>query len=260
MMVVFGLVPILSPLIAAGLLGIGWHAVFWFHGFMALALIAAVYLALAETAPAVGTASPPAVLARRFAGLLCDRRFMAPLAVLLCSQAGVIAFVSSAAFVLVQGYGVSPRGFAFLFATVMLGQIIGAWVSSRLVVRHGIPRMLRFGTWTAFAASLPLAGLAWGGAGHWSAIVAPMALFMFAASFNIANSAAAALTPFPAIAGSASALLGFLQFGTGAAVSAGLAVAFAGNALAMTSTIALAALGGVLAERLLYRPALAWTA
>jgi DHA1 family bicyclomycin/chloramphenicol resistance-like MFS transporter len=227
---------------------------------MAAALMAAVYFSLAETAPAIGTAAAPAVLARRFIGLLADRRFLAPLAVLLCSQAGVIAFVSGAAFVLVQSYGVTPRGFALCFSAVMLGQIAGAWFSSRLVVRLGIPRMLRAGVWTALGAAAVLAALAWAGVLHWAAIVLPMAVFMFASSGNISSSAAAALSPFPAIAGSASALLGLFQYGAGALMAAVLAARFAGDGRAMTAAIALMAIGAVVSERLFYRRSLAWTA
>src|SRR5262249_19511405 len=134
MMVVFCLIPILAPLAGGALAGIAWQAVFWFHAAAALLLLLAAYAGLAETAPAVGQPIHPAELVRRFTGLLKDRRFTAPLAILLCSQCGIVGFVSASAFVLVQGSGVTPGQFSVLFAAIMLGQIAGTFVSSRLVL------------------------------------------------------------------------------------------------------------------------------
>jgi DHA1 family bicyclomycin/chloramphenicol resistance-like MFS transporter len=253
MMIFFCIVPIGAPLIAGVLAGVAWQAVFWFHVAAALALIAAVYFGLAETAPSIGRVTSAAELARGFSLLLRDKRFVAPLAVLLCTQCGIVAFVSASPFVMVQGYGVTPGQFSVLFAAIMLGQIAGAWTSSRLAVKRGIPWMLRSGAWSCLAAAALLAALAWGGARHWSAFVLPLAAFMFATTFVMANAMAAALTPFPQIAGAASALLGCLQFGTGAAVSALTAAVFDGSGRPLSAVILAAAAGAVLAQRFLFR-------
>jgi DHA1 family bicyclomycin/chloramphenicol resistance-like MFS transporter len=260
MMIVFGLVPILAPLAGGTLVALGWQAVFWFLAAVAALLLALVYRNLAETAPAIGSVTAPAELARRFGRLLRDRRFVAPLAVMLCAQSAIVAFVSNAPFALVLAYGLSPTEYAALFATIMLGQIAGAWTSSRLVMKRGIPWMLRAGAWASLGAALALAVLAWSGVGHWAAVLLPMAAFMFASPFIMSNAVAAALSAFPQIAGSASALLGFIQFGTGAAVSAALAALFDGSALPMTVAILLSSIGAVAIERLLYRPRPAWKA
>jgi DHA1 family bicyclomycin/chloramphenicol resistance-like MFS transporter len=113
--------------------------------------------------------------------------------------------------------------------------------------------MLRTGAWSCLGAAALLAALAWGGARHWSAFAVPLAAFMFATTFVMANSMAAALTPFPQIAGAASALLGCLQFGTGAAISALTAALFDGSGRPMATVILAAAAGAVLAQRFLFR-------
>ena len=72
---------------------------------------------------------------RTFASILGDRRFIAPFALILCAQVGILAWVSNSSFVLVRGLGVSVVAFGLMFAGVMLGQITGAWSASRLVMR-----------------------------------------------------------------------------------------------------------------------------
>ena len=135
----------------------------------------------------------------------------------------------------------------------MLGQITGALASARLVTRHGIHFMLRSGATLAAGAGITLAAMAWLGLRHWAAVVAPMAVYLFASSLVIPNATAAALSPFPRMAGSASSLLGALPFGLGALVSAALAAAFDGTARPMAYAIAFFGVCSFAAERTLFR-------
>jgi len=245
MMVVFGVVPILAPLAGAAMLAMsGWRAIFWLHAAVAVSLGTWAALRLAETAPRPRPAIHPARLAATYAALIADRRFVLPVAAMLCTQAGIYAFVANSAFVLVGSMGLSATQYSAAFAFVMLGQIAGAQASSRLVLGRGIARLMRIGIVLACGFGLLLGALAWAGATHWIALVLPMAGYMFATSFVIPTATAAALSPFPAMAGTASSLIGAAQFLLGAAVSTGLAAAFDGTARPLA---AVAALGGVCA-------------
>jgi DHA1 family bicyclomycin/chloramphenicol resistance-like MFS transporter len=254
MTIVFSIVPIAAPLAGAVLLELGWPAIFAALAAVALLLIVAVARGLPETAPRTPSdAANAGRLVQRFGAILREPRFTAHGVLLLCSFSGIFAFVSSSAFVLQQGLGVAPARYALLFATVMLGQIAGAWLSSRLVMRLGIGAMLRLGTRLACAAGVVALGLALGGAQHWSAVIAPMAAYMFACSCIIPAATAAALSPFPGAAGAASSLIGTLQFALGAAVSSALGAAFDGTAGPMALVIALGGSGALLSERFLVR-------
>ena len=254
MMVVFGVVPIAAPLLGAELLAWwGWQASFGLLAFVAVVLLASVGSGLRETAPqSVGVVSP-AQIARTFARILGDRRFVAPFCVLLGVQLGIFSFVTNSAFVLVKALGLSAREYSFLFATVMIGQIAGAWFTSRRVVRLGMKGMLRFGTRLACASGAVAAILAWAGVSHWIAIVLPFMAFMFAASCVVPNATAAALSPFPGSAGTASSLLGACAFVFGAAVSLTLGALYDGTARPMAAALALAGLWALAAERFLMR-------
>jgi len=254
MMAVFGVIPVAAPLIGGQVVALsGWPAVFWVFSAIALALLAAVGFGLRETAPAERPSVAPARIAARYAALFGDPRFRASLATMLLAQLGIIAFVSSSSLAMVQALHLTPAAFSLLFAAVMLGQITGGITGSRLVVRLGIGRMVQLGAALVLAGGLLLAALALGGMAHWSAVVLPMILYLFGCSFMIPNATAAALSPFPQMAGAASSLLGALPFGLGALVSAGLAGAFDGTTRPMALAIATFGTAAFLAERLFFR-------
>jgi DHA1 family bicyclomycin/chloramphenicol resistance-like MFS transporter len=256
MMAVFGVIPVAAPLLGGQALVLGgWPAVFWLFAAIALALLFAVGLGLRETAPAERPSVAPRRIAASYVRLFGDARFRAALTTMVCVQMGIIAFVSSSALAMVQALALTPTMFSLLFATVMLGQIAGGLLGSRLVPRLGSARMVRLGAGLAAAAGIALALLAFAGVPHWSAIVLPMLVYLFGAAFLIPNATAAALAPFPQMAGSASSLLGAIPFGLGALVSALLAAAFDGSARPMALAIAASGLLAFLAERFLFRSA-----
>jgi DHA1 family bicyclomycin/chloramphenicol resistance-like MFS transporter len=252
--IVFSVVPIAAPLAGAALAGSGgWRAIFWFLCVAAAVLVVATSMGLAETAPAERRSARPLAVARTLASIVTDRRFIAPLLLVLCSHIGILAWVSNSAFTLMNGLGVSIIAYSLMFAAVMLGQILGAWFSARLVMRLGISRLLRVGVRVMLVGGLLAAALAWSGQGHWLAVVIPYAVFLFGTALVVPNATASALTPFPATAGAASSLVGAIGFTAGALVSTLLAAAFDGTARPMTAMAAIAGVGATVFEVFLRR-------
>ena len=254
MTMVFSLVPLTAPILGALIsVGAGWRAIFWCFALAGVVLIAAVAAGLGETAPNERRSIHPVRILRTFREILADPRFRAPFLLVLCAHLGILAWVSSSAFVLVRGFGIEPAGYGLAFGAVMLGQICGAWASSRLVVRLGIPRLLRLGAATMLAAGVSAAALAWGGVAHWAAVVLPFSGFLLGSALTVPNAMAAAVSPFPAFAGAAVSLVGAVGFGVGALISTLLAAAFDGSARPMATLAALGGVGAFLLERYLVR-------
>ncbi len=249
MTIIFSLVPMCAPVISALLVGAaGWRSVLAAMALVAVALLATL-AALPETAPAERRSAHPADIARTFAAILGDRRFLSPFLLILCALIGVLAWVSNSAFTLVRGFGVSTLGYGLMFALVMLGQILGAWSSSRLVLRLGIDRLLRLGATLMLGAGLSATALAWLGVAHWTAVVLPFMVMLYGTALIVPNATAAALAPFPQSAGSASSLIGAIGFTAGALVSMALGAAFDGTARPIAAVAALAGLGAFFFER-----------
>ena len=82
----------------------------------------------------------------------------------------------------------------------------------------GSDRLIGMGAAVAASSGLLMALLALGGVHHSAAVVIPHTLFMVGVGIVMPQSMAGALAPFPAIAGTSSALLGFVQMSLAAAV------------------------------------------
>jgi DHA1 family bicyclomycin/chloramphenicol resistance-like MFS transporter len=257
MTLVFGLVPILAPLAGAQAVGLaGWPATLWFIAAVCAALFLGSALGLAETAAPRRGSLAPARLAATYATLLSDRRFAAPLATALSTQLGIIAFVSHSPLVGVNALGLSAVQFSVLFAAIMLGQVCASYAASRLAGRWGMARTIRTGAALAAAGGAALAAAVLGGLDHWSTVLAPMLLYVAGGALVIPAATAAALSPFPAMAGAASSLLGALPFAVGSVMSALLGLSFDGTAMPMACAVGACGLCVAAAERWLCRPML----
>ncbi|HZM35555.1 MAG TPA: multidrug effflux MFS transporter [Burkholderiales bacterium] len=246
MMVVFSVVPITAPLAGALLAGaLGWQAIFAGMAAIAAGLLAWVAFGLAESAPAERRSAHPLAILRTFAHVLREPRFVAPFLLVLCCHVGILAWVSNSALTLIRGMGISPFAYGLMFGFVATGQIAGAAAGTRLIVRLGTAGVLRLGAGLLLAAGGSAAALAWTGLAHWAAVVAPFALFLFGAALVIPTATAAALTPFPSAAGSASSLMGAIGFSVGALVSTLLGSVFDGSARPMATFAGIAGVAAV---------------
>ena len=90
----------------------------------------------------------------------------------------------------------------------------------------------------------------WGGL---AGLVIPLLVFISSISFISANAMAGALAGFRHVAGTASALVGTIQFGLGAVSAAAVGAFYNGTAVPMAAVIALTGLTSLVAHRLLVR-------
>src|SRR6185369_9360638 len=125
-------------------------------------------------------ATQPRVIVANYGRLLRSRTFTGYMGVAAFGFSGLFAFLAGSAFVFVSVLGQSEQGFGLLFGTVMLGNITGSLIGSRLVRRTGIERMVRAGTSLMALAGVALGLMAWLRIGHPLAIVAPMFVYMVA--------------------------------------------------------------------------------
>jgi DHA1 family bicyclomycin/chloramphenicol resistance-like MFS transporter len=253
---VLGIAPIVAPIIGSHLhVWFGWQANFVFvaaYGALALACVVSV---LPETIRSRNVrATDLGVMLANYAKLLRSRVYLGYLLIAAFATSALFAFLAGSSFVFVSVIGTGEEGFGLLFGVVMLGNIIGSALGSRLVARLGIDRMLQYSTWLMIAAGAALAALAWARVGHPLAIVAPMFLFMIAFMTTMPQATAGALTPFPEIAGSASSLLSFCQLVLASTAALVVGMTFDGSERPMATTIAVSALLTFTAFRTLIRP------
>lgn len=129
--------------------------------------------------------------------------------------ASMFAYIAGTPFAYITYYHVPEQLYGLLFGLGIIGILVANLRNSHLVLRYNYNRMLRAGTIiAAFAASMVALFARSGWGGLWGLVV-PLFVFVSATGFIVVNSITGALTNFPERAGTVSALVGAIQYGSG---------------------------------------------
>ena len=256
LMLVMGLAPILAPMLGGLLVNVyGWQSIFIvLTGFSALAALA-VALGLPESLPANVPRQPLSGALHQYGRLLKDREFLGHALTGGIAMAGMFAYIAGSPFIFIKLYGVPAEHFGWLFGSNAAGFILVAQVNARLLAKRDPGFLLARTVWVYLAAGLALLGIS---ALHteqlWPLLIP---LFVCIASLGciIPNASACAMNGQGARAGSASAMLGFLQFSVAAGAASLVGVLHDGSAMPMAMVIILCGILAVvigMATRRLY--------
>jgi DHA1 family bicyclomycin/chloramphenicol resistance-like MFS transporter len=238
-MLVNGLAPILAPIVGAQLLpAAGWRGLFVVLAAIGALLLLVIVTRLGESLPrerrrqgGVGT------VARAYGGLLTDRVYMGYVLTVALGFAAMFGYISASPFIVQEVYGESPQTFSLLFGLNALGILAATQMSGLLVGRYGPRRILRVGLFSAAFGGVVLVVAAVSGAG-----LGPIAIgfFIVVASYGAIapNGVALAMADHPHQAGSASALMGALQFLVGSLAAPLVGLGGASSAVPATLVIA----------------------
>ncbi|WP_407942042.1 multidrug effflux MFS transporter [Nocardiopsis codii] len=217
------LAPLLAPLVGAQLLLVGpWQVSFWVLAVMSAVSFVLVLVWLPESLPVESRRRQgPRQLVSTVSGLVRQPRFVGPVLTLGLSFGMLFTYVSAFSFVSQQEFGASPQTYAWLFAVNSLGMMAGTQANGFLVGRVDTLRRLGLGLGLALVSVGALAVLAATGVATLLMAVGLLALMMFSVGFIMPNATVTALDGQPAsVAGTASALMGALQFALGGGVAA----------------------------------------
>jgi DHA1 family bicyclomycin/chloramphenicol resistance-like MFS transporter len=161
--------------------------------------------------------------------------------VLSCSLAygGIFCFISGSSFVFVDIIGLPPQRYGLCFGAIVLGYILGTLTGGRMTRRLGVERMVKTGGLISAVGGLCLVASVLAFGATIPGILVPTILYMVGTGFVLPNAMAGAIGPFPRIAGSAAALLGFVQMGLAALGGAVIGHLANGTAIPMAAGIAI---------------------
>lgn len=150
--------------------------------------------------------------------LLTSRVFMGNTLFVMLTFGGILCWLTTLPIVLQTTLGVSAIGFGGVSALAGMFFMVGGVINALLVGRYGLSRMLYVGFSTMLLGGLSM--LAFGLLGYLNiyVIMIPVILFIIGSSMVFPNAYAGAFEPFKHMAGTASAIFGFLQI-LGGAVS-----------------------------------------
>lgn len=239
LMLVMGAAPILAPIAGGQILLItGWRGIFSFLGVFGLLSFGAAAAGLPESLPEERRIRRTfSEMIAIYGHLLRNRRYTGYAISLGCVAGVNFAYISGAPFFFIELHGISPQHFGFFFGANACG-LIGASQVNRRLLQHFSPQRILHVAFTvnAMAALLLTASVITGIGGF------PVQLFLIFVCLSMTgllypNVTALALAPFDKAAGSASALLGTIQYTLGASAGALVGMFHNGTTVLMTATM-----------------------
>lgn len=239
LMLVFSVSPILAPLTGSVVIdAYGWRMVFWV---VLLATIAGmIMLALWQSETRPQSARVESSLGAALAGyrkLVKDWNFIGLVMIGAMCMAGFMVYLANSSFVFMQQYGFSPREYAMAFSVNAISFIGMSQLNGVLASRFGLKRVVLFSVSCAALILSTMVVFVLAGAQSYPLV----ASFLFTGfgflGLVIPTTAVLALEEHGEIAGTASALMGTLQFLV-AAIAIGIASIFSdGTVLPMAAGI-----------------------
>jgi DHA1 family bicyclomycin/chloramphenicol resistance-like MFS transporter len=256
LMLVMGAAPILAPTLGGFILGYTtWHAIFWFTTAYGALCCALVWTALPDTLrPGHRVKLNFVGVLSRFAGIARDRIFMGYALTGGFGMFGMFAYIGGSSPVFIEHFGFSPAQYGMLFGCSAAMFILSSQLNPRFLQRFGAPMVLRTALATLLLASVILVGSAFIGLNLPIAIVLPVMLCMGSMGFIMPNAAVGALSRHAAQAGSASALMGTIQFALAALSGVMVGALTDGTPRPMAAMVLAGAIGAFAADRLRPRP------
>ncbi|AXQ46678.1 MULTISPECIES: multidrug effflux MFS transporter [unclassified Pseudomonas] len=240
LMLVMGLAPILAPMLGGVLVNLaGWQSIFLALSLFSAASLLAVSLGLPESLPASMPRQPLSGALRQYLRLLTDRVFIGHALTGGIAIAGMFAYIAGSPFVFIKLYGVPAEHYGWLFGTNAAGFILVAQVNARLLAKRGPAFLLVRAVWLYLAAGLVLLGVAALRPAQLWPLLVPLFVCIASLGCIIPNASACAMSGQGARAGSASALMGCLQFSVAAGAASLVGVLHDGSAVPMTLVISL---------------------
>ena len=252
LVLVMGVAPILAPFIGSLVMSwFDWPAMFVllaaFGALCALLVMVGVpeSLDVRRREPALSLGS--AMINYRH--VLTHRRFMGYALSGGVAQAGMFAYISASSFVFIEGFGLSSSQFAILFGANAFGLILASQVNRAMLERFRAQSVLGYALGTYAVSALLMSIMAVTGVGGVWGVIPPLWLCLACLGFTFPNSTAAAMAPFGDRAGTASAMMGTMQFAIAGVVSAGVGHFGGHGAVPMAVVMTVCATAGYLLLR-----------
>ncbi len=216
-----GVIALASPLLGGAVAhAVGWRGALALVALIGLLTLAWVAWRLPETlARPNPQALQPAVLLRTWRGIARHPVFLAWALLVAATYGGLFTLLAGSSFVYIDVLGLSPAAYGLAMATGSLAYIAGTVVCRGWIRHHGLAGAVARGGFFTLAGGALGVALVLAGVQHWAAVLVPQCLYLFGHGLHQPCGQAGVVAPFPAQAGAASALAGFVlalvAFGVG---------------------------------------------
>jgi DHA1 family bicyclomycin/chloramphenicol resistance-like MFS transporter len=260
LMLVMGVAPIAAPMLGAAVVEVAsWRMIFALCALYGVVALALIWWCVPDTLPVERRARSGLVATlARYGAILRERGFITHAIAGAATSGCIFAYLAATPQVFEGEFGWSVAGYAALFGANSAAYIAVNQINPPLMQRVGLAKVVGGAALVQLAAG---AGMALCGVLGGGALVLAALLLLAEIGFGLLMpcTLVGALSRHQAHAGSASALMGTLQYGAGALTSLGVGVLADGTArplgFTMLGCAALGALAAALRPRLVFAPA-----
>lgn len=229
-MIAMAAAPGFSPLLGGALDHyFGWRSEFVLVAAFAGLGAIAYSTVFGETHHATRTPLDPLAIAKNYASLIRDRRFIVPATTVSLIMGGLFAMFSAAPRILIEAMHFTPIQLGLFFAGTVIIVFASGMLATRLAPRYGLDRSIRGGLWPATAGGIAILLVSLYSP-SFLPFLGAMCVFLLGMGIVTPLGTAQSLSPFGDRAGAASALVGFFQMMT-AAIGVWLTAAISHQAL-----------------------------
>lgn len=221
LILILGVSPLLAPTLGGYLsAAFGWHSVFIALTGIAVVLFACASFLLPEShTPDATIRLKISPIAKTFWIIFKNPQFYTHVLAGSVAFSGLFSYLAGSPVIFMEIFKISGQAYSWIFATIATGFILMSQLNVVLLKRHSAQQLLFWGL-----AGQALTGVVFFIGAAFSGLNIHVTVFLFFLFISFMglinpNAGALALAPFSKNAGSASALMGFLQMGLGAAAS-----------------------------------------
>ena len=250
LILILGVAPILAPSLGGLVLQFaGWRDIFWIMtGYGASGLVLSFFFLPDTLSPARRVALHPGAMLRRYASILAEPAFLTHAFVLSGVAFALFAYLGGMPTLYIEGFHLSPARFAIVFGLVAASYILCSQLNVHLTRALGLSRSLHVTTSAYLLLMVVLAAIVLTHR-HWPWVIGGLLMLAQGLTGFIGPTATVgALSRHSHHAGSASAVLGTMQFAIGSSSGFLLAWLSDGSAVPMLGLMLLGAAGIKLAD------------
>lgn len=247
MMLIGGVAPVIGPVVGGVLAEpIGWRGLLAVVAGLGLAALGATLLFVRESLPRAEREARKGTAQSGIGKALRSRAYLGHVAAFAFGMAIMMAYISASPFVYQTMIGLSPMGYGIAFAANAVGMMVATTLSARLVARFSVRALTAAGLAISLVAILVLLAFSFADApAGW--LIAPLFFAIAPLGLVFGNATALALSAVPhAATGTASALLGLLQFALAGIVAGLVGISGEHTALPLALTMLASALAAIL--------------
>jgi len=240
LMLVVAVSPIIAPTLGGYVTSLfGWRYVFFILIGIDVAIIAGVYFLLPESKkPDPGFSLKAGAIIKNFAGIIKHPQFYTYTLTGAIAYAGLYAYISGSPYVFMEIFNVNEKQYGLIFSVIAMGVIGSAQVNNFALRKYSSEQVIKIATLCQSIVGIVLAVMSYFDWCDLYSTIFLIFLFLGGQGFIFPNASALSLAPFPHTAGSASALMGAIQMGIGAGVSALVSVLQNGTRVPMAVVMA----------------------